>query len=136
MARKKRTQYSDSQRKQILESAIRDRLTAVQVQKKFGVTPVTYYSWRKKYGTARRRGAGGGAVRAMVAARAVGMNGGGDPIEQQVRSTVRARVQAMVQDLVRAEVAAYMDSLFGRRGPGRPPGPVRRRRRRRRSKTQ
>ena len=131
MARKKRTQYSENQRKRVLEAAVRDRLTAVQVQKKFGVTPVTYYSWRKKYGAARRRGAGGGAVRAIVGARAARMNGGGDPIGQQVRSAVRERVHAMVQDVVRTEVAAYVDSLFGRRGPGRPPGAVRRRRRRR-----
>jgi transposase-like protein len=132
MARKKRTQYSETQRRQVLETAVKERLTAAQVHKKFGVTPVTYYSWRKKYGAARRRGAGGGAVRAIVAARAVGMNGG-DPIGQQVRSAVRARVQAMVQDVVRAEVAAYVDSLFGR-GPGRPPGVARRRRRRRRTR--
>ena len=28
----------------------------MQVQRKFGVTPVTYYSWRKKGGITGRRG--------------------------------------------------------------------------------
>lgn len=119
MARKKRTQYSENQRKQVLETATRDKLTAAQVQKKFGVTPVTYYSWRKKYGAARRRGAAGAAARTTVVARAA-VNGGGDPIGQEVRSAVRARVRDMVQEVVRSEVAAYVDSLFGRRRPGRP----------------
>src|SRR5262245_34874179 len=129
MARKKRTSYSERQRKQELESAVRDPLTAAQVQKKFGVAPVTHYWCRQACGAARRRGAGGGAVRAVVAARAAGLNGG-SAIGQELRTAVRARVQAMVQDVVRAEVAAYVDSLFGRRGPGRPRGAVRRRRRR------
>jgi len=123
MARKKRTRYSEAQRRQILEAAVRGRLTAADVKKQYGVTPVTYYSWRKKYGVGNRQG--GGARVPRVAA-ALSVNGGG--ITQQVRSAVQSKVRALVQDVVRAEVDNYLASLFGGAGGGR--RRVRRRRRR------
>ena len=52
--RRTRTRYSDEKRQQILAAARNDGLTALEVQKRFGVTPVTYYSWRKKSGAGRR----------------------------------------------------------------------------------
>lgn len=111
MARKKRVAYTPAQRKTILEAALKDKLTAEMVQKKFGVTPVTYYSWRKKYGAARRRGSAAtkpaGRPAAVVAVPGVGN------IDAQVRAAVQQRVQQMVQDIVRAEVASYVDRLFG-----------------------
>ena len=55
----KRKSYSPERRKQILDTAAREGLTATDVKKKFGVTPVTYYSWRKKTGATVRRGRGG-----------------------------------------------------------------------------
>lgn len=124
MARKKRTRYAEAQRRQILETAVRERLTAADVKKKYGVTPVTYYSWRKKYGVGNRQGGGG----ARVAAVGLSVNGGG--ITQQVRSAVQSKVRALVQDVVRAEVDNYLASLFGG-GTGR--RRVRRRRRRARA---
>jgi len=45
--RRKRKRYTSAQRTQILSAAQKDGLTALEVQKRFGVTPVTYYSWRK-----------------------------------------------------------------------------------------
>src|SRR5689334_16090216 len=64
-ARRRRRRYTDEQRRNILDTAHREGLTAAAVQKKFGVTPVTYYSWRKKGGATARRGrppgSGGGA---------------------------------------------------------------------------
>ena len=56
MAKRERKTYSDAQRKQILAAALSEKLTAEQVQKKFGVKPVTYYSWRKKAGIKGPRG--------------------------------------------------------------------------------
>jgi transposase-like protein len=110
MARKKRTKYTEAQRRQILETAVRDKLTAKQVKQKYGVTPVTYYSWRKKYGAGKRRG--------RRPAKMAGAGGGA--LTQQVRSEVQSKVRGLVQAMVRAEVNSYLDSLFGRRGPGRP----------------
>lgn len=113
-ARKKRTAYTPTLRKQILETALKEKLTAGQVKKRFGVTPVTYYSWRKKSGVARRRGRGpAAAVRAALPAVT-----GGD-LTGQVRSAVQARVRQLLPDIVRGEVGAYLDSLFGAAGRGR-----------------
>lgn len=119
MARRRaRKQYTLQQRKQILAAADRDGLTAGQVRQKFGVTPVTYYSWRKKYGGApRKRGRkpGGGVAALGLAARSRG-----GAITAQVRSAVQSRVRGMVEEIVRSEVGRYVDELFGTRRPGRP----------------
>jgi len=78
MAKRARKSYTESQRQEILNAALKDGLTALQVQKKFGVTPVTYYSWRKKKGIRGPRGrrpalvARGGDLTAQVRAGAHG----------------------------------------------------------------
>jgi transposase-like protein len=119
MARRRaRKQYTLQQRKQILAAADREGFTAGQVRQKFGVTPVTYYSWRKKYGGApRKRGRkpGSGVAALGLAARARG-----GAITAQVRSAVQSRVRGMVEEIVRSEVGRYVDELFGTRRPGRP----------------
>jgi transposase-like protein len=98
--RRKRHTYTNAQRTAILAAARNESLTALQVQKKFGVTPVTYYSWRKKTGlTARGRGAAG--------ARPIG------DLTQQVRDEVRAKVRQILPSIVRTEVSGYLNSLFG-----------------------
>ena len=102
-ARRKRHTYSSAHRTNILAAAQKEGLTAVQVQKRFGVTPVTYYSWRRKYGVSGRRSA------------VVASNGRGNRLESQVRSEVQARVRRMLPDIVRGEVSHYLDALFGSR---------------------
>jgi transposase-like protein len=107
MAKRSRKSYTETQRQQILDAALKDGLTALQVQKKFGVTPVTYYSWRKKKGIRGPRG----RRPALVA--------GGD-LKAQVRAGVQARVREVLPTIVRDEVSRYLDTLFsasGRRGP-------------------
>src|SRR5258705_9877415 len=54
--RRKRMTYTEGQRRTVLLAAQKEGLTALQVQKRFGVKPITYYSWRKKRGVAARRG--------------------------------------------------------------------------------
>src|SRR5438045_2860275 len=44
--RRARRRYSDADRQRILAAARSGNLTALQIKKRFGVTPVTYYSWR------------------------------------------------------------------------------------------
>jgi transposase-like protein len=102
MAKRARKTYTEAQRQEILAAAQKDRLTALQVQKKFGVTPVTYYSWRKKRGLKGPRGR----------RPAAGVAGGGD-LGAQVRAGVQERVRAMLPVIVRDEVSSYLDSLFG-----------------------
>jgi len=101
-ARRKRTQYSASQRKAILAAAVKHKLTAGQVQKRFGVKPVTYYSWRKKTGIARPKARKGmrGIVRATP------------QLASTVRAEVRSRVQRILPEIVRSEVNAYLNGLF------------------------
>jgi transposase-like protein len=108
MAKRARKSYTEAQRQEILHAALKDGLTALQVQKKYGVTPVTYYSWRKKKGIRGPRG----RRPAMVAR-------GGD-LTAQVRAGVQARVREVLPTIVRDEVSRYLDTLFsasGRRGP-------------------
>ncbi|HTO91935.1 MAG TPA: transposase [Candidatus Sulfotelmatobacter sp.] len=103
MAKRSRTRYTQEQKRSILAAAVKERLTALQVQKKFGVRPVTYYSWRKKTGAARRRG---------------GPIGPGRPagLALVVRSAVADRVRSMLPEIVRGEVNSYLDSVLGGNG--------------------
>lgn len=105
--RKKRKSYTAQERQTILASAARDGMTAAQVQKKFGVTPVTYYSWRKKTGAARRRGTTTTVARSAST--------GGD-LTTQVRHEVAQRVRQILPEIVRTEVGSYLDTLFASDG--------------------
>ena len=98
--RKARKLYSAKQRADILAAASKEGLSATAVQKRFGVTPVTYYSWRKKTGVAGRRGQ---ALRAA---------GGNAALSSQVRTEVRSRVRQILPAIVRGEVSSYLNTLF------------------------
>jgi len=99
-SRRTRRSYSSENRSTILKAAQSQGLTALQVKKKFGVTPVTYYSWRRKYGVS--------GSRTTTVAR--GRDGN---LKSQVRSEVQARVRRILPEIVRTEVSQYLDSLFG-----------------------
>src|SRR5262245_59136142 len=108
-ARRKRHSYSNAKRISILQTAQSQGLTALDVKKRFGVTPVTYYSWRRKYGA--------GSTRVSKTRLRNGKSGG---IQSQVRTEVQARVRQILPHIVRNEVSSYLDSLFGSsRGRGR-----------------
>jgi len=102
-SRRKRHKYTPQQRTQILTAASEEGLTASDVQKKFGVTPVTYYSWRKKSGLAGRRGG-------LIAAA-----GRGADLTGQVRAEVQNKVRQMLPVIVRNEVSSYLNEIFGAR---------------------
>lgn len=97
--RRKRHHYTAAQRATVLAAAQKEGLTALQVRRRFGVTPVTYYSWRKKLGVAAKRGT------------AVKLAGG--PLAGQLRIAVQAKVREMLPEIVRGEVSSYLDQLFG-----------------------
>jgi transposase-like protein len=107
-ARRKRMTYTEGQRKTILLAAQKEGLTAAQVQKRFGVKPITYYSWRKKRGVAARRGRRGFAI----------LSATGD-LGVQVRNAVQSRIRQVLPTIVKSEVGSYMASLFGGSGGGR-----------------
>lgn len=102
-SRRKRHQYTEEQRTTILSAARKDGLTALQVQKKFGVTPVTYYSWRKKTGLTARRGG-----LAVAIGRSADLTG-------QVRAEVQTKVRQILPGIVRNEVSAYLNQIFSSR---------------------
>lgn len=108
-ARRKRKTYTADQRSTILAAAQKEGMTAQDVQKKYGVAPVTYYSWRKKSGVTRRGRAGAGGR---------GRAAGGD-LTTQVRSEVRSKVREILPEIVRGEVSSYLTALFGSGGRGR-----------------
>jgi transposase-like protein len=97
-ARKVRKSYSAARRAVILAAAQKEGLTANQVQRQFGVTPVTYYSWRKKAKLApmpRGRRPSDGASQGLF------------PGAAQIRDQVRRRVQEIIKD----EVGRVLASL-------------------------
>ena len=112
MAKRARKTYTPRTRAAILAAAQRENLTANDVKKKFGVTPVTYYSWRKKEGLVGRRGR-----RPSLLA----LSGPSGNVGTQVRAGVQAKVRAVMPGIVREEVTNYLNTLFAsNRRPGRP----------------
>jgi len=86
----------------ILAAAKAQGLTAPDVKKKFGVTPVTYYSWRKKSGAPGRRGR-----RASTSS-----------LDQQLRSQVNARIGRLLPEIIRSEIDSQLNALFGKKRKG------------------
>ena len=101
---KRSKRYSDEQRRKILDTAQREGLTGSQVEKRFGVSTVTYYLWRKRDGSRRGRVGrsttrGGSATNSSLAA--------------QVRQEIQARIRAMLPEIVRSEVQAVLGPGLG-----------------------
>ena len=94
---KKRQQYTEAQRKKILAAAQANDLTANQVKKRFGVTPVTYYSWRKKAKLPPmprgRRPTGGMVTDGRSASAKLSA-----AAERGLRGQIRQRIDAMVRE--------------------------------------
>jgi transposase-like protein len=102
--RRARARYTEAKRQQILSTASKEGLTALEVQKRFGVTPVTYYSWRKKRGAGRARGRRG---------RPPGNARGGD-LASQLRAEVQRRIREMMPSVVNEELQGYLSQVLGR----------------------
>ena len=123
MAKRPKKSYTEKQRQEILDAAAQEDLTAEQVQKRFGVKPVTYYSWRKKKGIVGKRGRRPKAGRIASVASPIAARIPSNDLSAQVRAGVQAKVREILPSIVREEVAFYLNALFGtpaRRGPGRP----------------
>ena len=117
--RRKRHTYSNTKRISILQAAREQGLTALDVKKRFGVTPVTYYSWRRKYGAGPNRAT---TVRVAASVGKAGRAGraGRVGIAGELRNEVQSRVREILPQIVRNEVSNYLDSLLGSsRGRGR-----------------
>ncbi|MCC6652999.1 MAG: hypothetical protein IT348_17730 [Candidatus Eisenbacteria bacterium] len=93
-----RKQTSKADRANILAVADREGLTALQVQKRFGVKPVTYYSWRKAN---KKRGVTYPVVQSGPLA--------GVDLAGQVRQTLRAEIARILPALIQSEVALALE---------------------------
>lgn len=100
--------YTEAEKKNILASAAREKLTGAQVKKKFGISLLTFYRWRGPV-RSRRKGRAAGAA-------GVRLSTGNEGIRDQVRRTI----QGILPGIIRSEVDAYLDGLFSGRRPGRP----------------
>lgn len=96
---KRRKRYTAKRRQEILTIADRDGLTATDVQKRFGVIPVTYYSWRKKSKAAGIR---------------PGARGVDPTSKNSLRKAVRSKLERQLPRIVDEEVNRYLSSIFGR----------------------
>lgn len=105
MAKKKKDgrgkRYTAAQKAHILKVAAAKKLTALQVQKQFGVSAITFYRWR---GPVRGKRAG------------LAPKGGVDLAV--LRRQVQGGVQRVLPAVIRQEVRAYLDRVLaaGRRG--------------------
>jgi transposase-like protein len=107
MAKAKRTRkrYSAARRAKILAAAEREGLSGAAVQKRFGVTAVTFYSWRKKTGKDKPRGKSGSAGHTVV----------DGLVSTKLRKALQARIRVLLPSLIDAEVDRYVDASFGAR---------------------
>jgi transposase-like protein len=97
--RRRRGRYSNAERARILKTATAQKLTAQQVNAKFGVKPLTYYAWRKKAKATSKP-----ASRRVVAGR--------PELAGLVRGSVQERLRQMLPAIVKSEVATYLERTF------------------------
>ena len=90
--------YSDAERRKILATAKREGLTGAQVRDHFGISTLTYYTWRKKAGSRARRGRPPGSQARRS----------GDGVAGMIRDQVRAAVRQLIPDIVRSEVSSAL----------------------------
>lgn len=104
MAKKRkrsRKRYSAADRAKILAAAGKDKLTAADVERRFGVKPVTYYSWRKGAKGVTRKRTGAAAAKS------------GSGLTNAVRAEVQRHVRAVLPRIVREETERYLKEILG-----------------------
>lgn len=92
---------SEADRARILATAGREGLTGAQVAKRFGISQVTYYVWRKKAGKVRSRS---GRMAGVVDSA---------PLRAEILRTIQARAKAMIPAVVAQELDRFLATAFG-----------------------
>jgi transposase-like protein len=86
---------SREQRAKILSAAAKNGWTAMDVEKKYGISRWTFYGWRKHTAGGRGSKAGRGAASGVSAA------------------VLRNELRAILPGILREEIAGAMSALFG-----------------------
>lgn len=102
MARKVK-RYTETERKWILSAAQKQGLNGVQTAKKFGISTLTYYTWKKKAGATHQ---GPLAV-------------SDGTLDGLLRTRLRRRLQQLLPVVLREEVDAAVQQALGTSGPRR-----------------
>jgi len=98
MPKKRGRRYTDRQRARILVAIEQNRMTQVAAAKKYGVSTVTIWAWRRAAARPRQ------GARRKAAAPALS-NGA---LAELLRAQVRDRLRELIPDVVRQEVASYL----------------------------
>ena len=102
----KTKRYSAAERARILSAAEKQGLNGVQAAKKFGISTLTYYTWKKRAaGTPRR-----------ASDRRVGSQ---TSLDALLRSRLRHRLEQLLPVVLREEVEACVQQALGTSGPRR-----------------
>jgi len=91
--------YTDAQKRKILATAKRERLTGAQVRKRFGVSTLSFYRWRGpvRSDALKRRGPGRPARSGKVKIDSAAM-----------RREVQAQLRKLLPQIIREEVEAAL----------------------------
>jgi len=105
--------YSDRERRNILETAKREGLTGAQVRARFGVSTLSFYTWRKKAG----KGSGQGAKRGRsTTSFARSARPGGADFASILHREVQARISKALPAVIQSELARVLGGRGGRGG--------------------
>ncbi len=104
--RRTRRRYTDAERQQVLEAARREGLSGPKAAKRFGISTLTFYNWRKKAGLGKSRRSKG--PRAPLSS--------ADGVANLIREQVRGQIQQLLPEIIREEVDT---ALAGHRGTRR-----------------
>ena len=91
--------YSAADKQRILTAAKKDSLTGEQVQKRFGVSTLTFYRWR-------------GPVRGRKTRSSVSTRGRSGASNGAIREEIRASLRRMLPQVIREEVAAAVKDML------------------------
>lgn len=118
MPRKKQSasgkRYTPAQKAHILKTAAAEKLTAAAVQKRFGVSALTFYRWRGPV-RGRRRGPGRpqGSKNVKVAEQTIAWLG---QAQGTLRQQVRTGLRSIMPEMIGQEIQSYLREMFGGAG--------------------
>jgi transposase-like protein len=105
--------YTPAEKAKILAAARAEGLTGAQVAERFGVSTLSYYTWRKKAGAPKRRGRKPG--RPARPRRVGGTSQGVAGIAELVRRAVRAQLDQMLPQVLQSELDSALSGFGDRR---------------------